>query len=97
MILTTVFSSIVKKGEKTFIFTQKWLDHLLLMTSFLVTTETDHHKIWLKMRATADPKAIKKVKLQKVKWIFSNDTQLLVRLYGEKIVHLGVKAPNLAW
>ena len=40
MILATRFSFIV---EKTFNFTQKWLDHLLLMTSYLVTLETDHH------------------------------------------------------
>ena len=25
------------------IFTQKWLDHLLLMTSYLVTIVIDHH------------------------------------------------------
>ena len=33
--------------------TQKWLDHLLLMTSYLVTIciETDHHWTCLKMRA----------------------------------------------
>ena len=48
MILATRFSFIV---EKTFNFTQKWLDHLLLMTSYLVTLETDHHWTWLKMRA----------------------------------------------
>ena len=35
-----------KEVEKTCIFTQKWLDHLLLMTSYLVTIET-----CLKMRA----------------------------------------------
>ena len=34
---------IVEKVEKTCTFTQKWLDHLLLMTSYLVTIETDHH------------------------------------------------------
>ena len=33
----------LKEVEKTFIFTQKWLDHLLLMTSYLVTVATDHH------------------------------------------------------
>ena len=32
-----------KKLKKTCIFTQKWLDHLLLMTSYLVTIATDHH------------------------------------------------------
>ena len=34
---------LLKKVEKTCIFTQKWLDHLLLMTSYLVTIVTDHH------------------------------------------------------
>ena len=32
-----------EKVEKTCTFTQKWLDNLLLMTSYLVTIETDHH------------------------------------------------------
>ena len=33
---------LLKKVEKTCIFTQKWLDHLVLMTSCLVTIVTDH-------------------------------------------------------
>ena len=33
-----------KKGKKTCIFLQKWLDHLLLMTSYLVTTPSDSHQ-----------------------------------------------------
>ena len=40
MILATRFTFIV---EKTCTFTQKRLDHLLLMTLYLVTIETDHH------------------------------------------------------
>ena len=32
-----------KKLKKICIFTQKWLDHLLLMMSYLVTIATDHH------------------------------------------------------
>ena len=32
-----------KKLEKNMTFTQKWLEHLLLMTSYLVTIETDHY------------------------------------------------------
>ena len=32
-----------KKLNKTCIFTQKWLDHLLPMTSYLITIATDHH------------------------------------------------------
>jgi len=43
MILATRFTFIVEKVEKTCTFTQKWLDHLLLMTSYLVTIATDHH------------------------------------------------------
>ena len=43
MILTTRITFIAEKGEKTCIFTQKWFDNLLLMTSYLVTIETDHH------------------------------------------------------
>ena len=40
-----------KWKKKTCNFTQKWLDHLLLMTSYIVTIETDHHWTWLKMCA----------------------------------------------
>ena len=52
MILATRFSVIVKKKlKKTCIFTQKWLDHLLLMTSYLVSIATDHHLTCLKISA----------------------------------------------
>ena len=40
MILATRFTFIV---QKTRTFTQKQINHLLLMVSYLVTTETDHH------------------------------------------------------
>ena len=50
-ILATRFTFIVERGKKTCIFTQKWLDHLLLMTSYLATTATDHHWTCLKMCA----------------------------------------------
>ena len=45
MILATRFTFIVEKKnlKKTCTFTQKWLDHLLLMTSYLVTIGTDHY------------------------------------------------------
>ena len=33
---------LLKEVEKTFIFTQNWFDHLLLMTLYLVTIITDH-------------------------------------------------------
>ena len=45
-------SFIVEKSWKRDIHSHsKWLDHLLLITSYLVTIETDHHWTWLKMRA----------------------------------------------
>jgi len=37
------------KKAKTHSFTQKWLDHLLLMTSYLVTIATDSHHTCVKM------------------------------------------------
>ena len=52
VILATRFICIVKKKlKKTCTFTHKWLEHLLVMTSYLVTIESDHHWIRLKMRA----------------------------------------------
>ena len=33
---------LLKEIEKTCIFTQKWLGHLLLMTSYIVFIETAH-------------------------------------------------------
>ena len=39
---------LLKKIEKTCTLTQKWFERLLLMTSYLVTIETDHHWTWLK-------------------------------------------------
>ena len=41
----------LKEVEKTCILTQKWVYHLLLMTSYLVTIVTGHHQTFLKMRA----------------------------------------------
>ena len=35
--------SLTKEAEKTCICTQKWLDYLLLITSYLVTIVTGHH------------------------------------------------------
>ena len=32
------------------IFTQKWLDHLLLMTSYLVTVVNDSHQTWISVK-----------------------------------------------
>ena len=43
MILAQDLLLLLKKVEKTCIFKQKWLDHLLLMTSYLVTIATDHY------------------------------------------------------
>ena len=50
MILATRLTLIVEKSEKkTCIFTQNWLDQLLLMTSYLVAIATDHHQTCLKI------------------------------------------------
>ena len=43
MMLATRFTFILEKKLKTCMFTQNWLDHPLLMTSYLVTMATDHH------------------------------------------------------
>ena len=51
IILSWSFSFIPERSWKTCIFTQKWLDHLLFMTSYLVSIETDHHQTCLTMRA----------------------------------------------
>ena len=41
-----------KKGEKHAFFTQKWLDHLSFMTTYLVTMVTDSHRTCAKMCLT---------------------------------------------
>ena len=41
---------LLKEVEKTCIVTQKRLDHLLVITSHLVTIETGHHYTCLRMR-----------------------------------------------
>ena len=46
-----------KEVEKTCIFIQNWLDHLLLMTLYLVTIATDHHETCLKICARDERKA----------------------------------------
>ena len=43
MILATRFTLLLKDIEKTCLFTQNCLDHLLLMSSYLVTIANDHH------------------------------------------------------
>ena len=67
MILVTRFTFIVEKVEKTCTFTLKWLDHLQLMTSYLVTIEIDHH-FWtsLKMRARGMNKPLLKTSVADV-------------------------------
>ena len=42
---------LLKEGEKTCIFTQNWLDHLLLFMSYFVTIAADHHQTCLKICA----------------------------------------------
>jgi len=41
---------IVEKDEKTYIFTQKWLNHLLLMTLYLEIIVTDRTKLVSKQK-----------------------------------------------
>ena len=41
---------LLEEVEKACIFTQKRLDHLLLMTSYLVTIATEHHLTCLRLR-----------------------------------------------
>ena len=43
-----------KKSKKTSLFLQKWLDHLLLMTSHLVTIATDSLQTCVKICFRAD-------------------------------------------
>ena len=59
MILATRFTFIV---EKTCTFTQKWLHHLLLIMSCLITIETDHYWTWLKMRVRDERTATEKIR-----------------------------------
>ena len=49
-----------KKSKKTWTFSQKSPDHLLLMTSYLVTIEIDHYWTWLKMHARDERTATEK-------------------------------------
>ena len=43
VILSTIFTFIVKEVENTCILTKIWLDYLLLMTSYPVTIVTDYY------------------------------------------------------
>ena len=45
------------KTQKTHSFIQNWLDHLLLMMSYLVTIVTDSHQTRVKMCLRDMPKA----------------------------------------
>ena len=51
-----------KKLKKPIIFTQKLLEHLLRMTSYLVTIVTDHHLTCLEMRLRDKWKATENVR-----------------------------------
>ena len=53
---------LLREVEKTSTFTQKWLVHLLLMTSYLITTATDHHWTCLKMCARDERTATENVR-----------------------------------
>ena len=43
-------------------FTQKWLERLLLMTSYLVTIETDYHLTWIKIHARDERTAVENIR-----------------------------------
>jgi len=45
----TCFAFLTSKGKKTRIFLQKWQNHPLVMTSYLVTIITDSHQACVKM------------------------------------------------
>ena len=53
---------LLREVEKTSTFTQKWLVHLLLMTSYLITTATNHHWTCLKMCARDEQTATENVR-----------------------------------
>ena len=61
-ILSTGFGFIAETSWKTCIFAREWLDHLLLMTSYLLTIVTDHYQTWLKMRAKDQQTATENVR-----------------------------------
>ena len=51
-----------KEVENLCIFTQKWLNHQLLRTPYIVTTETDQHQTCLKMRVRDKRRATENVR-----------------------------------
>ena len=64
IILSRRFSFIPERSWKTSIFTQKWLDYLLLMTSYLVSIVTDHLQTCVKMRAGDKRTAIENLRFR---------------------------------
>ena len=81
----------------TIVFTQKWLDRLLLMTSYLITIATDHHWTCLKVCARDEWTAtenircwcfIPKEKLRKTVWggIHSPPPPLYVRALSHNFI-----------
>ena len=70
-----------KKLKTTCIFTQKWLDHLLLMTSYLVTIASDHHLTCLKICARDERTDVlfSMKKLRKTLWGLGSSPPPLVR------------------
>ena len=61
IILATIFTFIVERSWKN-IFTQRWLDPLLLMTLYLTTMATDHKWTCLKMCARDERTATENVR-----------------------------------
>ena len=70
---------LLREVEKTSTFTQKWLDHLLLMMSYLITIATDHHWTCLKMCARDEWTATENVRC----WCFIPKEKLRKTLWGD--------------
>ena len=66
MILVTRFTFIVERSWKNMYFHPNWFDHLLLMASYPVTIEPDHHWTWLKMCPRDERTATKNIR----RWCF---------------------------
>ena len=83
MILARRFTSIVERSWKRCILTQKWLDHLLLMTSYLVTIGTGHHWTCLKKCTVDERTATENVRC----WCFILSEKNSEKPYGGGGIH----------
>ena len=78
MTLATRFTFIIERSWKNMYFHQNWLDHLLLMMSYLVTIATDHHYTCLKMCKRDEWTATENVRY----WCLSSRKKLRKTLWG---------------